>query len=246
MRTRRRTSRAGVTATVAVVVAALLVACSDDEPRASQPAITAPSTTATTASSSTTTTSEPTPERVEATPPPDEPRPDIDVNVTYPSDFTEEQVEVVEAYRGYWHAAYLMNDPCGPTPPGEPARCLPDPDHALIARFADGERLASVKANAASNIDEGEVVVLPSNARYRHDVVVVQVDASLATLRACAVDDAVLLSANTGAVLDDDVVTREYLVTLEDSGDGWKVIGSELTTLHEWNGEEMDQCLSGV
>lgn len=223
MRTRRRTSRAGVTAMIVVAVAVLLAACSDDEPRASQPEITVPSTTSTTAASSTTSTSEPTPERVEAAPPPDEPRPDIDVNVTYPSDFTEEQVEVVDAYRGFWHAVYVASDP-------------PNPAHPLLPDFMTIDRLQAVQAGLQDAIARGVVIQIPEDASYRHLVMDVEISGEQAVIRDCGVDDAVVVDASTGALIDGDVVTRELEFEAERTGGSWRIGGRQPRTVHEWQG----------
>jgi hypothetical protein len=240
----RRTTRLRQAATVAALVMMVaLGACSDDDPRAAQPEITAPTSTTTTTQATTTSTA-PTPDRLEAEPPPDEPRPDIDVNVTYPSTFTEAQIEVVEAYRGYWHAAYLMNDPCGPTPPGEPAACLPDPDDELIERYATGASLQAVRDNTSASLEQGRVVVIPPAAAYRHSVMQVTVDGQSAELVACAIDDAVVLDVD-GGVVDDRVLTSRYAVTLTEDGGDWKVSG-DIETLRQWTGEEAELCESDV
>lgn len=235
--------------TAAAMVTALLVslaACGGDDDPAErvQPPITTPTTQPTSSSSTAATEPDAEADRVEAEPPPDEPRPDIDVNVTYPADFTEEQAAVVAAYRGYWHAAYAMNDPCGPTQPGQPAECLPEPDQSAVGDYAAGERLVSVRATAAENRTAGKVIVIPDGAEYRHTVLEVAVDGGTATVSTCALDDAVVLEASTGRVVDDSVITRRYVVTLRLEGGRWKVTGGQLLELRRWDGEEMQACMS--
>lgn len=220
-RWRARTATAPLVATaMAVLVAAGACSDGDDGDRA-QPTLTTPSTTATTAAPSTTTT-EAEPERVEAEPPPGEPRPDIDVNVTYPADFDDEQIEVVEAYRGFWHAAYLMNDPCGPTQVGEAARCPPDPDHPLIARYATGPPLATIRSNAERRQSASEVTTIPPDADYAHLISEVSINGDQAVLMACSIDDAVVLDAQ-GEVIDDRRVVDLYRAVLTRADGLWKV-----------------------
>jgi hypothetical protein len=231
---------------VTAALAASLAACSDDDPdQTAQPEITTPSTSSSTtdppAGTSSSTTA-PEDERVEADPPPDEPRPDIDVNVTYPATFTPEQVEVVEAYRGYWHAYYLARDPCGPTPVGTPPQCPTNPDAAVLAQYATGARLDALRANL--DVRSDTVSFIPPDGVYRHDIADVTLNEVGAVITACSVDDAVVLSAATGEVVNDEVFTTRMQATLTQESDHWFVTGESMAVLEEWSGDEGEQCLA--
>lgn len=223
-----RRSRRARTATAAVVAAAMAVlvaagACSDgDDGDRAQPTLTTPSTTATTAAPSTTTT-EAEPERVEAEPPPGEPRPDIDVNVTYPADFDQEQIEVVEAYRGFWHAVYAASDP-------------PDPDHPLLPDYMTVERLEGVQAGLVDAIARGIAVRIPDGAPYRHEVTDVVLSGDAAAIHDCAVDGAHVVDAATGQVIDGELVTQQWEFAAEKIGGEWLIAGREPRKVNEWNG----------
>lgn len=218
----RRTGRAAAALAAAAAVAMVAAGCGGDggdEERA-QPSLTVPSTSATTA---TTAPPDPEPERIEAEAPPGEPRPDIDVNVTYPSDFTPEQVAVVDAYRGYWHAYFTAADPV-------------DPDHPLISRYATVERALGVKAGLERFLERGVVAQLRGDGSNTHAILSVEIDGSIAVLRDCSIDDGLLVSAATGAVVDDDVVTRESEFTLTAVDGSWKVSGTEPRLISEQPG----------
>lgn len=202
---------------IAAAVALAVGGCGDDgDGERAQPSITAPSTS----SSTTATTAAPEPERIEVEAPPGEPRPDIDVNVTYPSDFTDDQVAVVEAYRGYWHAYLAAADPV-------------DPEHPLISRYATVERASGVKAGLQRLHDRGVVGRLRPHPQYTHAVLSVEIDGSTAVLRDCSIDDGLLVAVATGEVVDDSVVTREGEFTLSLVDGSWKVSGLQPRVIHE-------------
>ncbi|HEV2809125.1 MAG TPA: hypothetical protein VGV93_01840, partial [Acidimicrobiales bacterium] len=110
--------------------------------------------------------------------------------------------EVLAAWRGYRDALDEVN------------RENPDPDDPLLAQYATGEALETVRAAATRNRDEGIVVAFPENSISEMWTESVSIDGDTATVRSCEVDDGLLLRADNGEVINDDVVTYLLGATL--------------------------------
>ena len=130
--------------------------------------------------------------------------------------------EVLAAWRGYRAALDEVN------------RENPDPDDPLLAEYATGEALETVRAAAARNRDEGLVVAFPENSISEMWTESVSIDGDTATVRSCEVDDGLLLRAENGEVINDDVVTYLLEATLVREDSRWKV--SKVVTEAKWDG----------
>lgn len=118
--------------------------------------------------------------------------------------------EVLAAYRGYWDAFLEANDP-------------PDETSPTLQTYATGEAYEAVFDATQTNRLGGQAVRLPEGSVSRREVEVVSLEADRASVRDCAVDDAVVVDLDSGEVLDDDVVTRLATGELVREGGGWKV-----------------------
>ena len=130
--------------------------------------------------------------------------------------------EVLAAWRGYREALDEVN------------RENPDPDEPLLAQYATGEALETVRAAATRNRDEGVVVAFPENSISEMWTESVSIDGDTATVRSCEVDDGLLLRAENGEVINDDVVTYLLGATLVREESRWKV--SKVVTEAKWDG----------
>ncbi|MDP9440644.1 MAG: hypothetical protein M3P34_00355 [Actinomycetota bacterium] len=114
------------------------------------------------------------------------------------------------------------------------AAAIPDPDFAALKETATGDALADAveqlrawqlsgrRARAVGPVREGVRVIGTSLGT---DGVVV---------RACHVNDDQVVVADTGEVVNADVVTRLYNVTIVEEGGRWKV--SHLPVIERWEG----------
>ena len=106
------------------------------------------------------------------------------------------------------------------------------------------DRLQAVQAGLESSLERGVVIEILPGRVYRHQVIGVTIDGNHAVITDCGVDDAVVKDADTGAVIDDDVVTRELEFEAERSGGAWRIGGREPKTVHEWQG--VAGCADGL
>lgn len=130
--------------------------------------------------------------------------------------------EILAAWRGYGDAL------------DEVYRGTPDPDSPLLAEYTTGQTLENIRAAAARNREEGITTALPEDSVSEEWPEVVSVNGDTATVRSCEVDDGLLVIAETGEVLDDDVVTYLIGATLVREGGRWKV--SYDSVEDEWEG----------
>ncbi len=131
--------------------------------------------------------------------------------------------EVLAAWRGYGEALDEVN------------RETPDPDDPLLARYATGKTLESVRAAAARNRDEGIVTALPPDSVSQQWAEVLSVDGDTARIRSCEVDDRLVVDAETGEALTPPHVSTLLLeVTLVREHGAWKVAHGGV--VEEWDG----------
>lgn len=131
--------------------------------------------------------------------------------------------EVLAAWRGYGEALDEVN------------RETPDPDDPLLARYATGETLESVRAAAARNRDKGVVTALPPDSVSQQWDEVLSVDGDTARIRSCEVDDRLVVDAETGeALTPPHVATLLLEVTLVREDGVWKVAHGGV--VEEWDG----------
>lgn len=132
-----------------------------------------------------------------------------------------EEAAVRAAYEGYWRAILAANDP-------------PDQFHPDLARYATGEAFESVFQAAQANRLTGRILRLPENSITEYRIDEVDIDGDSAQVWGCTIDDGLVIDAETGDVLDDDIVTFRVSATLTRENGTWKVSHSE--SEESWEG----------
>jgi len=133
--------------------------------------------------------------------------------------------EVAAAYAAYWTAWVAANNP-------------PDPDHPALALAADGPALVWSRDQIAQRRAIGIVMRMASVPLYRHVVTGIAVDGDEAVVADCSIDDAVLASRDSGAVLNDAVESRRITASVVRGESGWRVRTWEV--VEAWEG--VDGC----
>ncbi len=129
---------------------------------------------------------------------------------------------VLAAYQEFWRVWLEANDP-------------PDPNDPDLARVSTGGQLALSRREIERNRSSDVVFRLASPSRADHKPVMLEMTASTATIRDCSLDDGVVVDRTTGKVLNADVVTYLWKVTLIRQGGRWKV--EDNTRVGKWQGE---------
>jgi hypothetical protein len=191
---------------VALVLA--LAGCSDDDSDAAASSTTAAGRTSTTASTSST-SRDTTTTTTEATP------------VTTAPGTTAEQ-EVIGRYVGYWNARFNAN------------AGVPNPDDPALRDFATGRQLDAVVAETQSNLDAGVAFERAAEPHNIQRVTVVEIDGDRAVVQECVVDDGLVVSRDTGEVVDDSVSTHNVQAEMLRVDGVWKV--SEARLLQQFEG----------
>lgn len=130
--------------------------------------------------------------------------------------------EVLAAVDGYWQSFLDANDP-------------PDPDHPGLARYRTGEALRVAVDNVRERQQLGHYVRLPNNSVFSRQTELVEVGQDLAEVRDCVIDDSELVEQGSEAVLNSEVETTQYLMTLKLEGDQWKV--ADVLLEQQWEGQ---------
>jgi len=191
---------------VALVLA--LAGCSDDDSDTAASSTTAADRTSTTASTSST-SRDTTTTTTEATP------------VTTAPGTTAEQ-EVIDRYVGYWNARFNAN------------AGVPNPDDPALRDFATGRQLDAVVAETQSNLDSGVAFERAAEPHNIQRVTVVEIDGDRAVVQECVVDDGLVVSRDTGEVVDDSVNTHNVQAEMTRVDGVWKV--SEARLLQQFEG----------
>ena len=118
---------------------------------------------------------------------------------------------------------------------------IPDPDAPSLRATATGQALTDAVEQLRAWKLSGRVIraVGPVTGGVR--VIGSSLSTEGAQVRACEVNDDQVVIADTGKVVNADVVTRLYDVTLVKDGDSWKV--SQIRVLDRWEG--VAGCASG-
>lgn len=132
----------------------------------------------------------------------------------------EVKAEVEAAYLAYWDAVLEIF-------------AEPNPGNPLIERHTTGAVRRVTLEAVAEDALEGRVVQPPEDPDdYTQTVLEVEVHGSSATVRACAIDGALVIDRATNEVLDDDLVTLLLTATLANEGT-WKVETSQVEDRRE-------------
>ncbi len=109
----------------------------------------------------------------------------------------------------------------------------PDPNDPEIAQRATGANLETVESGFAQLVALGQHGQPGPNRRTT--VLRTVVSGDQATVDVCEVDDGLLINTATGEVIDDDVVTRLVVISLERVDGTWLVARIEPTN-SSWEG----------
>ncbi len=80
------------------------------------------------------------------------------------------------------------------------------------------------------------MIRLPDNSVYRHAIESIEIAGDNATVVDCSVDDSLLIDTTSGVVLNDEIATYRFQLTLSSSSGSWKT--TSIQTLQEWDGED--------
>lgn len=200
--------RRAVISALCVALVLALAGCSDDDSDTAASSTTAADRTSTTASTSST-SRDTTTTTTEATP------------VTTAPGTTAEQ-EVIDRYVGYWNARFNAN------------AGVPNPDDPALRDFATGRQLDAVVAETQSNLDSGVAFERAAEPHNIQRVTVVEIDGDRAVVQECVVDDGLVVSRDTGEVVDDSVSTHNVQAEMLRVDGVWKV--SEARLLQQFEG----------
>lgn len=105
-----------------------------------------------------------------------------------------------------------------------------NPQLPELQRLMTGDQQRIVTRNLEDMRARGHATRLPPNSQRRHDprVVRLQADGSV-EVTSCEVDDSIVYEVDTGAVINDDVVTNVISATLVEERGQWKIAFSERT-----------------
>ena len=194
--------RRAVISALCVALVLALAGCSDDDSDTAASSTTAADRTSTTASTSST-SRDTTTTTTEATP------------VTTAPGTTAEQ-EVIDRYVGYWNARFNAN------------AGVPNPDDPALRDFATGRQLDAVVAETQSNLDSGVAFERAAEPHNIQRVTVVEIDGDRAVVQECVVDDGLVVSRDTGEVVDDSVSTHNVQAEMLRVDGVWKAAKARL------------------
>lgn len=200
--------RRAVISALCVALVLALAGCSDDDSDTAASSTTAADRTSTTASTSST-SRDTTTTTTEATP-----------VITAPGTTAEQ--EVIDRYVGYWNARFNAN------------AGVPNPDDPALRDFATGRQLDAVVAETQSNLDSGVAFERAAEPHNIQRVTVVEIDGDRAVVQECVVDDGLVVSRDTGEVVDDSVSTHNVQAEMLRVDGVWKV--SEARLLQQFEG----------
>jgi hypothetical protein len=136
---------------------------------------------------------------------------------------TRKEEEAKAAYLAYWDAF-------------ERASAQPvDPTSRELLERMTGDQARLVVRNLEEMRASGQAARRPTNSQSRHQVSAteLQADGSVRIVD-CQVDDVIVYDTNTGAVINDAVITNLVRATMVQDGNAWKVALAERTK--KWPG----------
>ncbi len=114
------------------------------------------------------------------------------------------------------------------------AAAVPDPDHPALRETATGEALADAVEQLRAWQQSGRVARAIGPVKDGVRVIGASLSTDGVLVRACHVNDDQVVVADTGQVVNAEVVTRLYNVTIVQEGGRWKV--SHLRVVERWEG----------
>jgi hypothetical protein len=131
---------------------------------------------------------------------------------------TQKEEAAKEAFLGYYEAFFMAAaEPVNPQ--------LPE-----LQQLMTGDQRRIVTRNLEDMRAKGYATRLPPNSKRGHDprVVELQADGTVKVI-SCEIDDSIVYQVDTGAIINDDVVTNVIYATLVEEGRHWKIAFSERT-----------------
>jgi hypothetical protein len=131
---------------------------------------------------------------------------------------TRKEAAAEEAFLAYYEAFFAAA--------AEPVK----PQLPELQRLMTGDQRRIVTRNLEDMRARGHATRLPPDSHRRQDprVITLRGDGSV-EVTSCEVDDSIVYEVNTGAVINDDVVTNVISATLVDEQGHWKITFSERT-----------------
>jgi hypothetical protein len=143
-------------------------------------------------------------------------------SITAASTTTEDpKAAVLAAYQRFWQVWQEVNDP-------------PNPNDPRLAEVDTGAQLVRDRAQISGNLTAGVAFKKASPSRANHRTVVITATPARVVVEDCSLDDGVVVNRASGAVVNADVVTYLWRVTLVSRGGLWKV--EDNTRLGKWRG----------
>jgi hypothetical protein len=138
-------------------------------------------------------------------------------------DETRKEEAAKAAYLAYWHA--YMEATTEPVHPQLPA----------MQQLMTGDHQRVVTRDLEDRQARGEAARLPANSHLRHEILsaALQPDGSV-HITECEVNDAIIYDVVSGAVINDDVVTKLATATMVNEGGRWKIADSAV--VRRWPG----------
>jgi hypothetical protein len=124
----------------------------------------------------------------------------------------------------YWSTILAANDP-------------PDPNHPGFAECFTGPALERSTTLTEVHRARGERVTDSTGRTEQYRVEVVFDDASRARVSECIIDDAVVVEAGSGRVVDDKVISADMVVHVVRDPDRWRV--ADVDMVRDALGEEL-------
>jgi hypothetical protein len=136
---------------------------------------------------------------------------------------TRKEEAAEAAYLAYWEA-YMQAT-------AEPV----DPQLPAMQQLMTGDHQRVVTRDLENRQARGEATRLPTNSRLRHEILSAELRADGSVhITECEVNDAIVYNVASGAVINDDVVTKLATAKMVDEGGSWKVADS--TVVRRWPG----------
>jgi hypothetical protein len=140
-------------------------------------------------------------------------------DTTAPEPVSDEEA-VLAAVQCYWDTIVEANDP-------------PDPDHPGFERCMTGAALERSRGITEHHRSLGETVRDPNGRTEQFHSTVSQVDGKSAEVTQCIVDDAIVMRASDGLVLNDKVISASMRLVLVKDETAWRVENAYLTADRE-------------
>jgi hypothetical protein len=138
-----------------------------------------------------------------------------------PTTTQDPKAAVLAAYQRFWQVWLEANNPPNPTDP-------------RLAEVDTGAQLERDRAEISRNRAAGITFKKATPSRADHRAFVLRLAGASALLEDCSLDDGVVVSRSSGSVINADVITYLWRVTIVKKGGLWKV--ADNTRLGKWRG----------